>query len=152
MNEKELGRALLAGEGTRDIDVTELTRRVLRRDRRRVWVLGTLCVVAWMLVVMLPWSTVLPMLAKVVEHFAQTDGAATTTAPATADHERMIELMRIVKTGTIATFAGSIAAMFMAAVCTVALVVTSRRATLRQVNARLAEISEQLKLLARRPG
>jgi hypothetical protein len=40
----------------------------------------------------------------------------------------------------------------MAAVCTVSLIVASRRATLRQVNARLAEISEQLKALAPKQG
>jgi ABC-type Fe3+ transport system permease subunit len=35
--------------------------------------------------------------------------------------------------------------MLLAAVCTVALVVLSRRATLRQVNARLAELSAELR-------
>ena len=52
MNEKELGNAMLHGEGK--IDSQALTERVLRRDRRRIWILGILCVVAWMMVVMFP--------------------------------------------------------------------------------------------------
>jgi hypothetical protein len=47
-----------------------------------------------------------------------------------------------------ATFFGSIASMFVAAVCTVLLIILSRRATMRQVNLRLAEISAQLANLA----
>jgi hypothetical protein len=41
--------------------------------------------------------------------------------------------------------AGSVGALFLAALCTVLLVTTSRRATLRQINLRLMELSEQLK-------
>jgi len=40
---------------------------------------------------------------------------------------------------------GSLASMFVAAVCTVSLILLSRRATLRQVNARLADLSAELK-------
>ncbi len=43
--------------------------------------------------------------------------------------------------------AGSVGALFLAALCTVLLVTTSRRATLRQINLRLMELSEQLKQL-----
>lgn len=134
MSENEFRRALLRGE--EPIDVEAMTYRVLRRDRRRIWILGIVCVIAWMAVVMLPWATVLPMVAKVIEY--QAHPAATQPAGST------IELLRIVKTGTVATFFGSIAAMFIAAICTVLLIVLSRRATLRQVNARLAEISARL--------
>ena len=160
MSERELGDALLRGE--HPIDVNELTRRVLRRDRRRMWILGAFCVIAWMLVVMLPWSTVLPMLAKVASHVAaveqSTAGAnasvdrVPTTDATTQRSAQTTELLQIIKQGTIATFIGSIASMFMAAVCTIALILLSRRATLRQVNARLAEISDQLKVLTSRPG
>jgi hypothetical protein len=145
MSEKDFGKALLRGE--HPIDVSALTHGVIRRDRRRMWILGTLCVIAWMLVVMLPWATILPMLAKVMEHFGATEGGGATTQPHQAS---TLELMQIVKGGTIATFIGSIASMFMAAVCTVSLIILSRRATLRQVNARLAEISDQLKAMTPR--
>jgi len=40
---------------------------------------------------------------------------------------------------------GSVGALFMAALCTVLLVTTSRRATLRQINLSLMELSEQLR-------
>jgi hypothetical protein len=146
VNENDLGESLLRGETAPDVNA--LTGQVLRRDRRRVWLLGAACVVAWMLVVMLPWSTVMPMLAKVAEHVAASNGGTGSAPDPAAQRAQSIELLQIVKTGTMATFFGSLASMLMAAVCTVALIVASRRATLRQVNARLAEISEQLKALA----
>jgi hypothetical protein len=77
-------------------------------------------------------------------------GQPSTSTTLPADHDRMITMMRVVKAGTVATFLGSMFSMLMAAVCTVILIVMSRRATLRQVNMRLGEISEQLKILANR--
>jgi hypothetical protein len=142
MKEKDLGKALIQGEGT--IDANVLTQEVLRRDRRRVGWMMVLSVMAWMLVVALPWSTVLPMLAQLVKLVGEP--STPTTSP--ADHERMITMMRVAKAGTVATFLGSMLSMLMAAICTVTLIVMSRRATLRQVNMRLGEISEQLKALA----
>jgi hypothetical protein len=147
MNEKDLGKALLAGEHPVNID--ELTRNVLRRDRRRVLSLAVASVMAWMLVVALPWSTLLPMMAKIVEHSMSLNQNVPTTDPTTAAaREQTIQVLMIVKKGTILTFAGSMISMFLAAVCTMAFIIVSRRATLRQVNVRLGEISDQLKLLA----
>ena len=149
MNEKDLGKSLVRGEAAPDVNA--LIQQVLRRDRRRVFWLATACVMAWMLVVALPWSTVLPMVARVAEHLRAANGAASAVAGsdvAARQQAESNELLQIVKVGTVATFFGSMASMLMAAVCTVALIVASRRATLRQVNARLAEISEQLKALA----
>lgn len=144
MSEKDLSKAFLRGEGPIDLD--GLTSYVLRRDRTRIWMLAIGCVIAWMLVVMLPWSTVLPMLAKIGQYHVQ---SAAATAPATPqDRAESVALLMIVKKGTMATFLGSIASMFLAAVCTVSLIVLSRRATLRQVNMRLQEISTQIKGLA----
>jgi ABC-type Fe3+ transport system permease subunit len=144
MSERDLGKAMLRGEGPIDVEI--LTDRVLRRDRRRIWILGIFCVVAWMLVVMLPWAGILPMLAKVVKH--QEDINNTTAAGTPAEQrERLTEVLRVVKSSTIMTFAFSVASMFAAALCTVLLITTSRRATLRQVNARLREISMQISSL-----
>ena len=139
MNEKDLAKALLRGE--RAIDVQTLTDRILRRDRRRMWFLGIVCVIAWMAVVMLPWSTVLPMMAKV----AHEELSPTTLPMPGSPHDYSPALLRILKQGTIVTFLDSIACMFIAAICTVSLIIFSRRATLRQVNARLADIAEQLR-------
>jgi hypothetical protein len=145
MNEKELGRMLLAGNGP--TDVAALTARVLARDRRRIWLLGVGCVVAWMAVVMLPWATVMPMLAKVAEHQNEPNAPGAATAPA---HPMSADVLQAVRIGTIMTFIGSVASMFVAAVFTVAMIVVSRRATLRQVNVRLAEISAHLQTLSRK--
>lgn len=41
--------------------------------------------------------------------------------------------------------AGSVGALFLAALCTVLLVITSRRATLRQINLSLMDLSEQVR-------
>lgn len=43
--------------------------------------------------------------------------------------------------------AGSVGALFLAALCTVLLVIASRRATLRQINLSLMELSEQVRQL-----
>jgi ABC-type Fe3+ transport system permease subunit len=145
MIEKELGKALLRGEDP--IDVQALTQRVLRRDRSRMWLLGIACIVAWMFVVMLPWGFVLPMVEKVVEHQVVINrGAATTTAEI---REESVLALESVKSCAIATFVSSIASMFVAAFCTVSFIILSRRATLRQLNARLADISAQLRTLPR---
>lgn len=143
MTQREFGDALLRGEDP--IDVRALTDRVLRRDRRRMWLLGGACVLAWMLAVMLPWATIMPMVAQVIEHQATLNKGG----PAPADQrDQTLLVLQVVKQGTIATFVGSLASMLVAALSTVALVVLSRRATLRQVNARLAEISAQLRTMA----
>ena len=114
-----------------------------------MWALGIVCVIAWMLVVMLPWATILPMLAKVNERQWRHPQATSQTTVAAHDGEP--ELSEIMKKGVMATFFGSLVSMFVAAACTVSLILLSRRATLRQVNARLMEISTQLKTLAATP-
>jgi len=141
MTQNEFSKQMLRGETP--IDSAALADRIVRRDRRRMWILGILCVIAWMLVVMLPWSTVLPMMAKVGQHQMELDNANPTMTPQQREVAmRMADTLRV---GTIATFIGSLSSMFVAAICTVGLILLSRRATLRQVNARLAEISNQLK-------
>jgi hypothetical protein len=142
MSESEFAKSLLCGEDP--IDVPALTSRVLRRDRRRIWVLGTLCILAWMAVVMIPWALILPMMAKVVLYQKNLDRGGP------PNREQLMDMLRVLKAGTIATFLSSIGCMFVAAVCTVLLIVLSRRATLRQVNARLAEISAELRAQAGR--
>jgi ABC-type Fe3+ transport system permease subunit len=144
MNEKKLGKALLHGQDP--TDVAALTQRVLARDQRRIWTLGILCVLVWMAVVMLPWATILPMMAKVGQmQFAIDNGTPLTPAQ---QHDQTMQMAEVLKQGTIATFLFSVGSMFVAAVCTISFIALSRRATLRQVNARLADLSAQLALLA----
>jgi hypothetical protein len=144
MTEKDFGDALLRGQDP--IDLAALTTAVLKRDRRRMWMLGIVCIIAWMLVVMLPWSTILPMLARVVRLQAEIDRS--TVQQSSQQREQSLVVLQAIKAGTIATFVGSVTSMFLAATCTVLLIVLSRRATLRQINARLAEISAQLKAMS----
>lgn len=145
MSEQEFNKATPRAPEPMDFD--SLTTRVLRRDRRHVWLLGIVCVVAWMAVVMLPWATLLPMLAKVAEHEASLSGASALT-PAEQKVQSLLVLQAL-KAGTIATFLSSLGSMLVASLCTVLLILASRRATLRQVNARLAEISSQVRALAK---
>jgi hypothetical protein len=88
------------------------------------------------------------MMAKIVQ-YVRGENIAPGPAPMTPQ-EQSLFMLQVVKQGTIITFVDSIACILLAAVCTVALIVSSRRATLRQVNARLAEISDQLKALAKK--
>jgi hypothetical protein len=145
MSEQEFSKRLQRGEDP--IDVAALTARVLRRDRRRVWLLGIACIIAWMAVVMLPWATLLPMLAKVAEY--QANLSAVPALPPAEQKVQSLLVLQAVKLGTVLTFLGSVGSMFVASLCTVLLILASRRATLRQVNARLAEISSQVRALAK---
>ena len=141
MSEEEFGKALTRGDDP--IDVAALTARVLRRDKRRVWLLGIACIVAWMAVVMVPWATLLPMLAKVAT-------LNRVVVPTPAEQQRHAVLVaEVLKKGIVVTFVDNVIAMFVAALCTVLLIIASRRATLRQVNARLAEISASIRALGK---
>jgi ABC-type Fe3+ transport system permease subunit len=145
MSENELGKALLRGEDP--IDLPALTQAVLRRDRRWMWFLGIACIIAWMAVVMLPWGTILPMIARIGEYQMALNREP---PPSPAEQrEQSILVAQAIKLGTLATFISSVLSMFVAALCTVSLIILSRRATLRQLNVRLAEISAQLKTLPR---
>jgi hypothetical protein len=144
MNESELGKALLRRES--DVDAKAMADAVMRRDRHRIWSMTVGCVTAWMLVVALAWGTILPMLAKVAEFEMHLSAASTLPAP--DQKERLLEMLRAIKGGTMATCLGTTATTLVAALCTVRLITASRTATLRQVNSRLDEISAQLKSLA----
>ena len=143
MNEKEMGRALLRRES--DLDAKGIADAVMRRDRRRVWGMTFGCIAAWMLVVLLSWGTILPMVAKVAEHQRLLSSSTVTAAE---QKEDVTDTLRALKRGTVATFLGSTVTTLIAALCTVRLITFSRTATLRQVNARLDEISSQVKLIA----
>ena len=156
MNEKELGRALLNLDAAArpPADTRALTDRVLARDQRRVRVLTWLTVGAWLIAAALVLSLlvgfglILPAMAKVRD-----DKLQNRITP--AQREEMQNQLEIAfKMSTVAiTF--TVGALSLAGLCTFGLVVATRRATLRQVNANLVEITEQLKQLRQglaRPG
>ncbi|MCI0455931.1 MAG: hypothetical protein L0Z62_02990 [Gemmataceae bacterium] len=143
MTEKELGKALL------DLDMTapaaapdprQLTRNILGRDRRRVRLLTCLSLFFWLLAVaavgLLVWFYFMYLAPRLNAYVA-----------GRADFERDAAIWLDVGNMSVLVILGCVVALFLAALCTVRLILVSRRATLRQINANLAEISEQLKLL-----
>ena len=149
MSEKDLGKALLrldAGTLTAVPDARQQTWSILARDKRRVRFLTTLTVCVWLLSAVLVFggligfSIIMPEQAKLMRELQ-----ARKLTPAERDEAQRYLLVGFQK-GTL-MIAFSVAVMSVTAVFTVLLIVASRRATLRHVNASLIEISEQLKLL-----
>jgi hypothetical protein len=147
MNEKELGKALLnvsATELAAVPDAQGLTQKVLERDGRRVRLLTVLTVAVWLL------AAALILLDLVWFGFilpAQAHLREMTTAGKGTQAERDELQHQIVKSFEMGTLVicFSVLVMAFAALCTVLLIQASRRATLRQVNASLLVISEQLR-------
>ena len=150
MTEKELGRALLqadaAGLGSTP-DPRLLTGAILERDRRRVRVLAAVAVALWLV----PAALVAYVLASFAGDFIPKQKQLqkhVAEGRLTGEERRRLEAFHLdwmaagAKLGAV-----SVAAIGLAAVVTVMLIAASRRATLRQINASLVTISEQLKQL-----
>jgi hypothetical protein len=140
MTEKELGRSLL------NLDVAppaapsprELARRIVARDRRRVRLLAGAAVLFWLLATAgVVWLTAFYMLYITPRLRAYAAGRAQLQN----DWEAWAWVGDLAAKSTLAC----VLTVFLAAISTVLLVVLSRRATLRQINASLMEITEQLK-------
>ena len=143
MTERELGRALAGRDAAGGAGPDEVTRRVLERDRRRVWWAAAVTTLLWVLVgvglLTVVWYYLTYLHPKVLLHLR-------TGEPLPRDSEHTWGLVA----GYIAAWLGGVFVLVVAAaVSTVGLVSMSRRATLRQVNASLAEISEALHRLQR---
>jgi hypothetical protein len=147
MNEKELGKALLnmsATELAAVPDAQGLTQKVLERDRRRVRLLTGLTVGVWLLAAALilldlVWfGFILPAQAHLWEQTAAAKG--TQAERDELQHQVVVSF----EMGTL-VIGFSVLIMTFAALCTVFLILATRRATLRQVNASLLVISEQLR-------
>jgi hypothetical protein len=147
MTERELGKALLNLDmaAAAAPDPRQLTRTILERDRRRVRWLTLVAVACWGI-------TLFAIALFVLLFFLYLDPrlhsyAAGRHDPA-ADARAWVAIAQV----TAWVVLGCAATALVAAVCTVLLVLVSRRATLRQINANLVEISEQLKHLRPLPG
>lgn len=147
MSERELGQALLKLDATalgNVPDSRQLTWRILEHDRRQVRRLTILTLVIWVLAaglvgfILIAFGLLFPMQAKLINE-------AATIEP------KQREAMELVARQTFQmltlAIAGSVGILALAALSTVRLIFASRRATLRQVNASLLEISGQLKEL-----
>jgi hypothetical protein len=117
-----------------------LTRRILRRDARRVRVLAVLSVFFWVL-------TAAGVAAMIWFYFTYLAPRLGAYAAGRARFERDWDAWLMVAEWAATFVLACLAAFVAAAVCTVLLVLVTRRATLRQINASLAAISEQLNQL-----
>ena len=151
MTDKDLGRALLdldARTLAGAADPREPMMRILDGDRRRVWWWSAITITFWILTLfMVLWMLVaLALLMPFEAHLRNADEVA--RAGMTPELLQQAELQAHIMSRMITVgITASIGVLALAAGSTVFLVLASRRATLRQINASLLEISEQLKAL-----
>ncbi len=149
MSESEMGKALLKVDAL-DLagvpDSRQLTWKILDHDRRLVRRLTVLTLIIWLMAVgmvgfvMIAFGLLFPMQAKLTN-----EAELRQIGPEQrAAHELVLRQTFQMLTVAIAVSVGILA---LAALSTVRLIFASRRATLRQVNASLVEISRQLKEL-----
>lgn len=150
MSDKELGKALMnldTGANTGSPDPRQLAGKVLQRERWRVRLLAGLTILFWLVaaagVFFVLWVAtwhLYPKQQKLMHDATLGKLPVDKVVEIQALHFQVVELCtRIV--------AAAFVALTLAALGTVLLVLVSRRATLRQINDQLAEISEQLKQL-----
>jgi hypothetical protein len=153
MSEKDLGRALLDLDSRKlsgASDAREQTWKVLERDRRRVWWLTVLTVATWaaaMLMVLwmlVAFGLLFPQQARLRD---EAQLARLSPESREAAHWEAEIAFKMITVGVTC----SVGILALASLSTVLLVVITRRATLRQINANLVEISEQLKALRQTP-
>jgi hypothetical protein len=153
MSEKELGKALLNLDALALAgvpDARQQTWLVLERDRRRVRWLAGLTVFAWVLaalltlVVLVAFGFLFPQYAQMMQGVEQ--GKLT---PAQSQEVLRTYLMGLQK--NLLVLALAVTALGDSVFLTFLLGFAARRATLRQLNASLIEIAEQLKRLRPAP-
>lgn len=158
-------------------DARRMAETVVQRDRRRVRWLGVLSIGLWILSLLLIASVYLPiggmlnqysiLLDKenpgagkgVMREMSEPPGPPipadqVPTVLARVQHEALIvsQIVAHVWVGGAIILAMALLTGLLASACSVALAITIRRTTLRQVSASLAEISEQLRLLREQRG
>lgn len=159
----DLGRALLNLDSqtlSGLTDVREQTWKILEHDRRRVWRWTALTVVLWsgavlmVFLMLILYALVFPLQAKLAGH-GQPPNNAARVEPEDIDIDNLTPEQRIAaqfdaqimfQMVTVGVTV-SVGILGLAALSTVFLVLSSRKATLRQINASLLEISHQLKEL-----
>jgi hypothetical protein len=153
MGERELGRALLQLDSEQlagNPNARQQTWKILERDRRRVWWLTAITVTLWaaailmVLAMLVAFGLVFPLQAKL------RDPAELARLPPEMRQDAQFKAQIAFQMVTVGVTC-SVGILAMAALSTVLLVLASRRATLRQINASLLEISQQLKELRDRP-
>jgi len=146
-------------------DPREQTWKILEHDRRRVWRWTALTITLWsgavlmVFLMLVAYGLVFPLQAKLAGQ-DQPDHTSAATAADTSDVRNLTPeqreaaqfkaqiMFQMVTVGVTV----SVGILGLAALSTVFLVLSSRKATLRQINASLLEISHQLKALQRQSG
>jgi len=153
MGEKELGRALLQLDSEQlagNPNARQQTWKILERDRRRVWWLTAITITLWaaaigmVFLMLIAFGLVFPLQAKL------RDPAELARLPPEMRQDAQFNA-QIAFQMTVVGVTCSVGILAMAALSTILLVLASRRATLRQINASLLEISQQLKELRATP-
>jgi ABC-type Fe3+ transport system permease subunit len=153
MSEKQLGKALLELDADRLAavpDARQQTWQIVERDRRRVWWLTAVTIALWAAAIgLVLWMIVAYGLLFPKQAQLQMDIRAGRIKPEVreqvqATHQIALQMITL-------GVAVSVGVLCLAALSTVLLVLASRRATLRQINASLMEISQQLKQLRQAP-
>jgi uncharacterized membrane protein len=148
MSDKDLGKALLKFDLTPPAAAAAVeVDRIIEDDRRRMQRLARLAVALWILAALGALSIaigsgfVFPAIAKAMSERAQGE-------PAPGD----VHFLMLAKLTAACILLGSLSFVLLVAagLATVVLVYRSRLATLRQINANLLQISEQLKGLGHR--
>jgi hypothetical protein len=161
-NERELGEALLKFDaaGLAGVpDAKEQLWRVLERDRRRVRWWTALTIVAWLpavasvLGVLIFLGLLFPLQAKLTKIRDDQKAGVAPAGDVYEHHGRKLNLPQLEREADIgfkmmSVLTGlSVLALCGATLFTVLLISSSRRATLRQINASLLEIADRLKRL-----
>lgn len=133
----------------RDGDAVDMAASVTRRMNVRTAILGWLSMILWLLVaggvVAYAWffvAYVVPPMKHVAMHSHEMSEHAVQVR---GDFQYMLPTVAEITMTSAFVWAGLVA---LAAACTLSYIMASRRATLRQIHAGLAEISEELKVLA----
>jgi hypothetical protein len=147
MSEPELGNALLAAATPAGpTDPGGLAERILDRDRRRIVLLGGATLLLWLVgvagivYVLYNLSVYMP---RYVELLTEIEQGGVPMPQRQRIQENYLAGFQI----GVAVTAGSVAVLALAALGTFLLVLTTRRATLRQVNASLRLIADRLRQL-----
>jgi hypothetical protein len=139
MNEKELADKLLnleASELSNPPGPRELTQRVIARDRRRVRALAAVALVFWLGSIVVLYV----FMGELLGFYAQFQQAGGPAADPNAAHFYRFLL----------GLSASLEALCFAFLLTMVLLFVSKRASLRQINANLIEISDKLERFEQR--
>jgi hypothetical protein len=139
----------------------EIAMSLVRRDQRRTWVLAALSLVLWivgtagMLLLVIGLSR-LVIFIRVADVTPKPPAKQTLNSQAASDRQppttisdrddKMLQGTSLIH-HSLPLIGGSVVALLLAAMFTVLLIFSSRRATLNRINISLAQIAEQLKLL-----